>query len=368
MPRLFLAVAAFAAFAAPSLAQETTPVDRADGQDDRVEFDGLVQTQFNTTTADAPDETELSLRRVRLGVVAELTPAITGRIQAELANAAVGGSAELNEAYLLVRPAPAFGVIFGKAGRPFGIVDATGAAELVPIERGARFRGADPVAQYKVLEALAYAGRSVGAQVIGDVEGLPVGLAYAAGYFRGTTAEEGGDADIHQLIARVTLIPARGLAVSGAVTSRVFSREDPVGLGDEGALGADPQGETRRGAGFLVDVEVGENGRPGPHLVAEAAVGTINPYTDDRFRSLQGWAAYRVPVRAGVLQAVEPLFRASVAEVDGALADRDGLLLTPGVNLYGAENSRLMLNADVFFPGGDADPLVAFRAQAQVAF
>ncbi len=371
MLRLSLFASLLLASAAPATAQETTPADQAGDQDDRLQFGGLVQTQFNTTSADAEDDTALTLRRVRLGVVAEITPAITGRIEAELANAAVGGAAELNEAYVLYQPVPAFGVLAGKGGRPFGIVDLTGAAALVPIERGARFRGADPVAQYKVLEALAYAGRSVGVQVLGDVEGLPIGLTYAAGYFTGSTGEEGDDADIRQLAARLTLTPIEGVAISGAATSRVFAQDDPIGLGDGGgATGADPQGETQRGSGYALDIELGNNGSPGFHLVAEAAIGTINPYTDDRFQSIQGWIAYRLPVASGgPVSALEPLFRASYADVDGPLGARDGILLTPGVNVYGAEGTRLMFNLDLFLPSADGEKtLTAFRAQAQVSF
>lgn len=351
-------------------AQETSPADQAEAQDDRLTFGGLVQTQFNTTSADATDDTQLTLRRVRLGATAEVSPVLTGRIQAELAPAAVGGSAELNEAYVLFRPASAFGVLAGKGGRPFGIVDLTGAGDLVPIERGARFRGANPVAQYKVLEALAYAGRSVGVQVLGDLDG-PLPVTYAAGYFTGALSEEGGDADIRQLAGRVTVAPIDGLALSVAATSRAFSASDPVGLGPDGALGADPTGETRRGAAFAVDAEVGSNGAPGFHAVAEVAVGTINPFTDARFRTAQGWVDYRIPLGGALLTAVQPLVRVSVADVDApsALAPSDGVLLTPGVNLYGAQGTRLMLNLDVFYPSADgADVLSAFRAQAQVAF
>ena len=359
-----------ACLASSAVAQETTPVDRADGQDERIEFDGLVQTQLNTTSADAPDDVALALRRVRLGVVAELTPTLTGRIQAELAGAAAGGSAELNEAYVLYRPAPAFGVLAGKGGRPFGLIDATSAGALVPIERGARFRGADPIAQYKLHEALAYAGRSVGVQALGDIEGLPVGVAYAAGFFTGSTAEEGGDADVRQLAARVTVTPAPGVAVSGAATSRVFAEDDPVGLGADGALGADPEGETRRGAGVALDVELGENGRPGLHVLVQGSAGTLDPYTDARFRSAQGWVAYRLPVAAAAVSAAEPLLRVSAADADGPLGDRAGVLVTPGLNVYGPDaRSRLMLNLDVFLPSADgAETLAAFRAQAQVAF
>ena len=377
MPLRLALVLAALALAAPTAAQETAESPDLGDSGPSVTFGGLVQTQFNTTSADGvDDDTELFLRRVRLSANARVSPAVSGRIQAELANAAVGGAAELNEAYVLFQPVPAVGVLVGKGGRPFGIVDATTAATLVPIERGARFRGAEAVEQYRTLESLAYAGRSVGVQVLGEVEGLPVGVAYAAGYFTGSTGEEGGAADVRQLAARLQLQPVGGLKVGLAATSRAFARDDPPGLGggpfDE-AGGADPAGETRRGAGYAVDFEVGEYGRPGFHALGEVAVGTLDPFRDHDFRTAQGWVAYRLGGlggrTGGLLVAVEPLFRASVADVEGPLDAAEGLLLTPGLNLYAAENTRLALNLDVFLPAADGrDTLVAGRAQVQIAF
>ena len=372
----FVALAlATLALAAVPLAQETAE-DPDLEQDAAVTFGGLVQTQFSTSNAAGADDTELSLRRVRLSANARLTPVLSARIQAELANAAVGGAAELNEAYALAQLTPAVGVLVGKGGRPFGIVDATAAANLTPIERGARFRGADAVAQYRVLEALAYAGRSVGVQVLGEGELAGVGVAYAAGYFAGATGEEGGDADIQQLAARVQVSPLPRVKVAVAATSRAFARDDPPGLDAGtfgGATGADPVGETRRGAGFAVDAEYGETASDGLHLLAEVAVGTLDPFTDDRFRTAQAWGGYRVGLAGPLVAGVEPILRVSIADADGPLGASEGVLVTPGLNVYGPDGARLALNVDLFRPSnadadGERETLVAFRAQVQIAF
>ena len=369
---LRVALAALALVALPVAAQETAESPDTGGAGPELTFGGLVQTQFNTTDQDGPEPTELTLRRVRLSANARLSPVLSGRIQAELANAAVGGSAELNEAYALLELSPAVGVLVGKGGRPFGAIDATVAARLTPIERGARFRGAEAVELYGVLESLAYAGRSVGVQVLGDVPGLPVGLAYAAGYFTGSTGEEGTDADIRQLAARVQVSPVPGLGVGLAVTNRAFGQGDPADLGPDGAAGARPAGETRRGSGVALDVTVGEYGRPGVHGLVEVATGTLDPFTDATFRAVQGWLAYRTGglggATGGALVAVEPMVRVSAADARGPLDRADGVLLTPGLNLYGARNSRLALNLDVFVPSDGGDTLVAFRSQVQIEF
>ena len=342
MPFRLVALLALAALARPALAQEVAedPNLGAEGEDtETLTFGGLVQTQFNTSSADgAEDDTDLSLRRVRLSANARVSDLVSGRIQAELANAAVGGAAELNEAYALFQFDPAFGVLVGKGGRPFGIIDATSASQIVPIERGARFRGAETVELYRTLEALSYAGRSVGVQVLGEAG--PV--VYAAGYFRGATGEEGDDADIRQFAARVQVQPVDLVKVGVAATSRAFAASDPPGLQLNGeAQGFDPSGETERGAGYALDFEVGEYGRPGFHALGQFTVGTIDPFRDFTFTAAQGWVAYRVgglgAATNDVLVAVEPLFRASASDVEGPVGENDGVLLTPGLNLYAAQ-------------------------------
>jgi hypothetical protein len=372
---LSLCLALLCAF--PSIAQETAESPDFDNDQQAITFGGLVETQFNTTSVAGERATELSLRRVRLGANARVNDFVSGRIQAEFANAAAGGSAELNEAYALFTFAPSFQFLAGKGGRPFGIVDATTAAALVPIERGARIRGARTLGQYRVLEELAYAGRSVGAQILGEVEGLPFGLAYAGGYFRGALGEEGADADIHQLAARVQVSPLPWLKVAGAVTSRVFAREDPVGA-DTGtdpfpdATGADIGDETQRGGGYAVDFEIGDFGQPGFIVLGEFAAGTVNPYAGHDFKSAQGWVAYRVGGLGNAtndyLLAVEPLVRASWSEVEGPLGRFDGVLFTPGLNFYAAQKTRLALNLDLFFPEDGGDTVSSFKAQVQIAF
>ncbi len=356
----------------PAAAQETAESPEIDS-DEGLSFGGLIQTQFNTTSAGGVDATDLVLRRVRLSANAELSDFVSGRLQAELANAAAGGSAELNEAYALFTFAPPFQVLVGKGGRPFGVVDATTAATLVPVERGARFRGARTVEQYRIMEELAYAGRSVGVQILGETDALPVGLTYAAGYFTGSTGEEGTDADIRQFAARLQLAPTGWLAIGLAATSRAFARDDPPGMGQDGtASGADASGETRRGGGYAVDIAAGSYGEPGPYVLAEVVTGTINPFTSERFASAQAWLAYRVGglgARTGnTLLAAEPIFRASWGDAGGPLDAFDGVLLTPGLNLYAAQNTRLALNLDLFLPEDGSDTLTSFKAQVQIAF
>jgi hypothetical protein len=264
----------------------------------------------------------------------------------------------VNEAYLLLSFHPAFEVLAGKGGRPFGLVDANSAASLIPVERGARFGpAATTLGQYAILEELAYVGRSVGIQVLGETDVLPIPATYAAGYFSGTEGEDGPPADIEQLAARLQVEPFAGAIVGVAYTSRVF--------GDEAT------GESERGDGLALDLQVGTYGEPGPKLLAQYVVGTFDPFAETGFRSVHGWAAWRFAIAGRpYLEGVEPIFRVSWGDLDeGRLDRRDGVLLTPGFNLYAARNTRLMLNLDVFlFEDGDLDPATSFKAQFQLTF
>ncbi len=291
-----------------------------------VSFDGLVQTQLNTSSLDralavgdpdpgsgnTPDvdgprvnDTEL-LRRVRLGATARIGEWIIGRIQPELS----GTSIELNEAYLLLQFDPTFEFLAGKGGRPFGLIDATVAPRLIPIERGARIRGIQPLELYGILEELAYAGRSVGVQILGAPEGAPLDLSYSSGYFNGALAEGGGEADIEQLAGRVTVRPFEQVQIGGAITSRLFTCEnsdDAVGCTGGGA---------DRGASYLIDAQYGESGRTGLYLLGELATGMFDPFTDLRSRGGQLWLTYRTPPVSDRLTGIQPLFRVSYGDLD----------------------------------------------------
>jgi hypothetical protein len=194
-------------------------------------------------------------------------------------------------------------------------------------------------------------------QVLGETDALGVGLTYAAGYFSGTLGEEGPPADIDQLAGRVQVEPVPGALVGLAYTNRAFGG---------GATGA-----SERGGGLAVDVQWGSYGEPGPKVLAQYVRGTFDPFAEIDFQSLQAWGAWRFAVAGQpYLEAVEPLFRVSWGDLSGgALDGADGVLLTPGVNLYAASNTRLMLNADVFlFEGDRGRTPTSFKAQLQLAF
>lgn len=350
-----------------------------------VSFDGLVQTQFNTSSLDralavgdpdpgsgnTPDvdgprvnDTELLLRRVRLGATARIGEWIIGRIQPEFSTSTI----ELNEAYLLLQLNPGLEFLAGKGGRPFGLIDATVAPRLIPIERGARIRGIQPLELYGILEELAYAGRSVGVQILGAPEGAPLDLSYSFGYFNGALAESGGEADIEQLAGRVTVRPLEQVQIGGAITSRLFTCENSDDTAGCTGGGAD------RGASYLIDAQYGESGRAGLYLLGELATGVFDPFTNLRFRGGQLWLAYRTPPVSDRLTGIQPLFRVSYGDLDDQPSSpteqpgvATGTLFTPGINVYLGGLNRVMFNYDLWSPDG-ADTEGSFEVQFQLGF
>ena len=341
----------------------STPTIRGDGFE--VQFGGLVQTQFNTTSVDSvQNETELLLRRVWLTVDVRLGESLSGRIKPELG----GDEIELEEAFLLLTFNPAFQFLAGKADRPFGIVDAIEAAYILPIERGAQIRGRRSLDLYRIHEQVAYAGRSVGLQLLGEPANGPLGLSYAVGYFKGNLGEEGPDpeTDIKQLAGRVSVQPMGKLKLGAALTSREFIFGE--GFGDTIATPG-RVGETERGSAYALDAGWGDfdDPEPGPRALLEYSAGVLDPFTDAEFSGFQTWIGYRSPLLASLLTSVEPLIRISGGDLEGPLSTFGGVLVTPGLNLYLGESNRVMLNYDIW-RSEDGESDAAFRAQFQLAF
>ena len=354
-----------------TLAQETAEdPDLEEESSSSVQWGGMVQTQLNTSNASgAQDRIDVLLRRVRLNADARVNEQLSGRIQAELANVAIGGDAQLNEAYLLYEPSPNLGILIGKGGRPYGILDGIPAAQLLPIERGARFRGAEAVELYRVHEVLAYAGRSVGAQVLGSFGPKDLRVDYAAGYFTGSQGEEGASADIDQLAARAQVTFAQAVQVGVAVSSRSFGEQDRPGVAPDGSVsGSAPRGNTERGEGVTLDVRMGQFGAPGWHAMIAGALGTIDPFEGHTYYGATGWFGYLFALPHRTFRGLEPFVRSNVAFVQGPLSQQDGVLLTPGLNLYLPKGARFAINADLFRFHDQGTWISSFKAQAQLVF
>lgn len=333
--------------ARPAAAQDTTktsgttgPAPTTPARPD-VRFGGIVQTQLNTASGDTATNPRLFLRRVRLSATVRLNDVVSGRIQPEFA----GDRVELNEAFVTFALDPALQIVAGRGGRPFGLIDATTAPIILPVERGAVFRGRRALDLYRLLEAVAYAGQSTGLQVVGQPTRAPLGLAYAGGYFTGSLGEDAGDADVQQFAGRVSIAPRPHLRLALGLSSRAFAAPP---LGDSTV---DPRPEfggrpRRRGNAFVVDAEYGGFGETGLHAVVEYSAGALDPFSGARYRGAQGWLGYRTTPRGPHVSGVEPLVRISYGAADGVLRPFGGVLGTVGANVYTGGLNRIMLNYD----------------------
>ena len=82
-------------------------------------------------------------------------------------------------------------------------------------------------------------------------------------------------------------------------------------------------------------------------------------------QAVAGWFA----PRAGRVEGVEPVLRVSWGDPDTGGASDEGLLVTPGVNLYFTGRNRLMLNGDVYVSAREGlEAQHALVAQLQVYF
>ena len=345
--------------AVPRLAaQDAPPGPRFRVNAAEIEVNGRVHTQFNTSSVDTVPDSELILRRVRLGAKVRVNEYVSGKIQAEFA----GDRARIADAFLQLALHPAFQVLAGRDQRPFGILTRTSSAIMPVIERGARIRGIVPLEEHNLVEGLGYADRDVGLQVLGAPEGAPLGLAYAVGYFAGPLpARTGLDADNPgQWVGQVSVAPVEPVRIGFSGSTRHFRDLEP------GAATS-----LHRGTAWAVHTEIGSFS-PGLHFLGEVAWGDFNPVTGTDFLGAQGWLAYRTGPLGPVITNLEPVARVSLGDLDGLVTDalraQEGVLVTPGVNVYFGPLNRLMLNYDFWIPDGDADVQSSFKAMFQLAF
>jgi len=158
-----------------------------------------------------------------------------------------------------------------------------------------------------------------------------------------------------QLGARLSASVAPGLRMGAAWSRRDFASETDG-----------PASEIRPGSAYVVDAEYGNYDR-GPHLIAEAMTGEMDPFLDRHFDALQGIASYRFNPRRRFLSGVEPGLRASSSRVVGGAAE-GGALVTPALSAYLRGDSRVTLNYSVWRPQSHAPEQHDWKLLFQLAF
>lgn len=353
--------------AAPAMAQ-SAPI--------RATLGGRMHYQWNTTSIDQAEaaaeapiaRSTFETRRVRLSVDVTVADWIRGMIEPEFAM----GRLALRHAYMAFEVDSALVIRAGQFKKPFGLVLLTSSARLPVIERGVRIRGLDGVLaeeggaligrlrgeslvgeQYTLVDAQRYSAYEMGLAI----EGRSGPLGWAAGVFNGTGPDMRDENDGLSAAARVTYrVDAGAPVVLGAAWSR---REL------NWPLPASP--DTRAGNAFALDAEIG-GFRRGLWVLAEGTLGD-NLVTQERFAGAHVIASYFVGTGGTRIEGWEPVGRVSWGDPDRSVAGDEGMLLTPGINVYFAGRNRFMVNWDVFVPSGDAfSTQHAARAQFNLQF
>lgn len=348
-----------------------------------VRFTGRIQIQYNTTNvteSDLIEETStrspviaastFETRRIRLAALIDAGNGVTGMIEPDFAGAGVS----LRNVWMNIEVDSAFALRFGTFKRPFGLISLTTSTMIPLIERGIRVRGShDAIGILDDAGAAPVLARLDGDVVLGEeqelldrmgYQGYDMGMAahgtlgrlgYMVGLFNGTGPDAHDETDGKGISGRVTYRLASGVPI--AFGTGVSYQEKAI----DGPVTAD-------GVAFEIDAELGAFRRPGLHVLAEAVTGE-NLAAGERFLAAQAAATFFVPTRSPRVEGVEPAGRISWGDPDRTIEGDEGLLITPGINLYFAGRNRLMLNWDVFVPRGDRfETLHALRAQAAVAF
>lgn len=377
---LLMGATMVALITAPGMAQTV------DAGDLKVKVIGRVQTQFSTTSVSEAEliaagrgpaspipETMFETRRVRLGAEVEFQKWLTGKVEAELGMARL----QVRDAYMNMGFAQGFQVRVGQFKKPFSLLQLTSSASYPMIERGVRIRGLAESMNFQ--DSIAAAPRVLqsfrGATVFGEeqdlldnflyqnfdlgagIHGRFGGLGYSVGVFNGAGWDRPDDTNGKSFAGRVTFkLPTSFPVTLGTAASYRDFR-----------LTSRPTIETADGVAYEADLELGAFRRPGIHLLAEAAIGDNLQDPAANFLGAQGILTWFVPVQSRI-EGVEFGGRASYGDPRRDINGDEGLLLTPGINLYFAGRNRLMLNWDFYMVSDRFTNENALRAQAQLSF
>jgi hypothetical protein len=379
--RLWLCLLATVVLAGPAAAQTT------EAGDVKLRVFGRVQAQFNTTSVDeatliaagrppilAVPASTFETRRIRFGAEVVFKDWLTGKLETELGMARL----QIRDAYLNMGFDPRLEVRIGQFKKPFSLLQLTSSSVWPVIERGVRIRGLldmltleDSLAggtrvlqsfrgvpvvgeEQELLEVFAYQNYDLGAAVLGKFG--PFG--YTVGVFNGPGFDRPDDTSAKSYAGRFTykLPSSYPVSFGGAFSYR------------ETRLRQLPTIDERGGTAFEGDVEIGAFRKEGIHFLGEFVIGDNLQDPDEQFLATQGVVAYFLPLSGPKLEGLEFAGRASYGDPRTDVDGDQGLLLTPGVNIYFFGRNRLMFNWDVFKTSDRFDTENALRAQAQFYF
>jgi hypothetical protein len=210
-----------------------------------------------------------------------------------------------------------------------------------------------------LLEAFTYQSYDLGAAVLGNIGAF----GYTVGVFNGPGSDAIDDTGGKSIAGRATLrvLKSAPIVLGAGVSTREFR------------VTSTPNIRTRAGTALEGDLEFGDFRKKGLHVIAEVTTGRNLAVADSldhrNFLAGQAVAAWFVPVANRRVEGWELAGRVSWGDPRTGFAGDEGTLYTPGVNVYFSGRNRLMLNLDVYVPGGSQfSTQSVIRSQAQIFF
>jgi hypothetical protein len=329
----------------------------------------------DTTSACANDvpSVDMFARRIRLRVDIKVNEWISGRIQPDFGR--IDG-VRLADAYGRLNLAPDMEhpharITMGHFKRPFDGFQLTSSSEFVAIERAILIPGL-PVASFSALSAgNRLSDRDIGVMVDGSTPNDR--FHYWVGVFNGNLAADNRDENSgKQFVGRVRAKLSAGslpleVAVGGSVTDAPFERENGQLDGEYffvGELWAE-LGDFNSGPHVQAGLLLGKNSLP-------TITGEVDLEAGDPLPNMVTWqtiGSYKLAMNGNFfLEAIEPLFRVTMADPDTDADDDIAWGLTPGLQLFFDGRNKLAVNWDLALLSGGRDTESAFRAQYQFYF
>jgi hypothetical protein len=319
---------------------------------------GYFQGQLLTTSVDShPQTTDMIVRRARLVFDLKLNDFLSARLQPSYDVFFSG----IQDAYVRLTFAPQARVTLGQFKRPFDVFALTSSTQILVIERSGLVPGVNTcgggilICSYGVLSGgLRYSSRDLGAMIDGSLGSSRVRYAFAVTNGAGIKRRE--ENGTKSFTGRLAVSLPGNLAVSGQIGVHDFINDvrEINDYASAWALDAD-WGSYERGLHVKAGVLSGQNWR---NLTDEGA--------PRQFAAVQGIATYKHLLGGDRrVYAIEPVFRVSVSEMNGA--GGDGVLYTPGVVFYFVGRTKFAVNSDIWSPD-EGDSQWSLRAQMYFRF
>ncbi len=333
------ALAALAVQAKPARAQEVQIRSRAA----EITLTGRVHLQWNSSSVADEISNEFLIRRARLTAEVEVNDWISGKVQPDYGE----GKVSLKDAYVRLTFDPSFRATLGQFKRPFDLFELTSSTKILVIERAGGVRGVDAcsgpggVCSYsRLTEKLGFADRDIGVMLDGALGGDGA-WSYRVSVTNGTGANADEENDLKSFSGRLEFRPLEKLKLGANAAAHDFVNE------------AGPTPDDDYAYAYGGDVEYGSF-REGLHVQAGLVAGdnwkNLVPTDPSSFLTGQAIAAFKVPVRNRLIEAVEPVGRVSWADPDTDASDDDGWLLTPGLVLFFKDRNKFAVNLDIWLP------------------